>query len=387
MASRVHERRASGFSLSHMPSIDKLRGAAVLMVVLFHGLAGTFWMHTLGPFWGTLVLQAVGLGRFGVDVFFVISGFLITGILLRTRNRPDYYRTFYRHRALRILPAYLLTLAVLRLLGVIDWRFTLAAVLFLPNFSRLFGAPLTEYGVLWTLGVEEQFYLIWPFFVRRFTDRTLFRLLLAAVVGEPILRILAAALSGGHIDIHYKTPFVLDYLAYGALLALLLNAGRLNARNAARIGRRLLAFSAALALVDVWAFSFHNGLLAQALGDLPFSWGACGAILLGISRDQARAESTGRADARGFLAFYGSISYGLYLLHLEVYSMVKEWAIRHYGAGLLDRAWVLFPGVALCVAVSTGLAWLSRRYYEEPFLRLKSRKTNVLTAEPASTRP
>ncbi len=385
MASGMENGRGQGLILPHMPSIDKLRGTAVLMVVLFHGLAVPLWMHTLGPFWGTLALQAIGLGRFGVDVFFVISGFLITGILLNTRERPDYYRTFYQHRALRILPAYLLTLVGLRLLGVIDWRFALAAILFLPNFSRLFGAPLTEYGVLWTLGVEEQFYLLWPFFVRRFRERTLYCLLLTALVAEPALR-LTAALLIGRIDIHYKTPFVLDYLAYGALLALLVRGRTLHAGNAARVGGALLAVGAALAFVDVWAFSFHNGAPVQALGDLPFSWGTCGAILLGLRRDHRRAARTGRTDARGVLAFYGSISYGLYLTHLEVYAQAKDWGVRHFGAGLLDRAALLFPGVAVCIAAATGLAWLSRRYYEEPFLRLKKQKIQMPASADAGAR-
>ncbi len=358
--------------LRHMPSIDSLRGIAVLMVVLFHGLASYPWARSLGPFWGPLTQEAVGAGRFGVNVFFVISGFLITGILLETRNRPDFYKTFYRHRALRILPVYLLTLLALGLLHVIEWRFALAALLFIPNFSRIFGAPLTEYGVLWTLGVEEQFYLLWPTCVRRLREGTLLRLLVVLIVGEPLLRLAAAHLSA-HIDIHYKTPFVLDFLAYGALLALLVRSRALHSGNAARIGAPLLAGGTVLAATAVWGFAFHNGAVVQALGDLPFAWGACGALLLGLRRDHRRADQTDQTGPRGFLAFYGYISYGLYLTHLEVYTLAKAFVLRHFGAAKLDDPGFFFPAILACIALSTALAYLSRRFFEERFLRLKNR--------------
>ena len=367
-----HQDEPESLLLRHMPSIDSLRGIAVLMVVLFHGFASYRWIPAFGPFWGTLAQETVGAGRFGVNVFFVISGFLITGILLNTRDRPDFYKSFYWRRALRILPIYLLTLLALGLLHVIDWRFALAALLFIPNFSRVFGAPLTEYGVLWTLGVEEQFYLLWPTCVRRFRERTLFRLLLPILIGEPLLRLAAAHLSA-HIDIHYKTPFVLDFLAYGALLAGLVRARAIHTGNAVRIGSTLLGAGILLAAAAVWAFSFHNGAVVQALGDLPFAWGACGALLLGLSRDHRRAGRTGRTDARGVLAFYGYISYGLYLIHLEVYTLAKAFVLRHYGAARLDDPGFYLAAIAACIATASVLAYLSRRFFEEAFLRLKAK--------------
>ncbi len=358
--------------LRHMPSLDSLRGIAVLLVVLFHGFGSYNWLGTAGPFWGQLALSAVGCGRFGVNVFFVLSGFLITGILLGTRERPDYYRNFYIRRVLRVLPIYLLVLLILKLLHVIDFRFALAALLFLTNFSRLFGAPLTEYGVLWSLAVEEHFYLIWPFCVRRLGQRSLRGLLAVILVGEPLLRLIAAHVSA-HIDIHYKTPFVLDFLAYGALLSILVRCGRIHAGNAARIGGVLTALGAALAVPTIWLSAFHNGPTVDALADLPFTWGACGILLLGLKRDHTRVVAGDSTTSRGFLPFYGYISYGLYLIHLEVYNLAKEFLLRHTRPGFLDNFAFFTAGIVVCIAISTGLAHGSRRYFEGPILGLKEK--------------
>ncbi len=360
--------------LRHMPSLDSLRGVAVLLVVLFHGFGSYAWVRVLGGYWGQLASSTVGCGRFGVNVFFVLSGFLITGILVGSRAKPDYYKRFYLRRAARILPIYLLVLLALKLLHVIDDRFLVASLLFLSNFSRLFGAPLNEYGVLWSLSAEEHFYLLWPLCVRRLRGGQLRGLLLALIIMEPLARLAAVHVSA-HLDIHYKTPFVLDFLAYGALLAMLVRSGRINAGNAARIGGALAGISTGLALVVIWCASFHPSPTLDALADLPFTWGAVGILLLGLKRDHVRAERTGRTDSHGFLPFYGYISYGLYLIHLEVYTLAKHFVLGRLGPGILDNFVFFATAILICIAVSTGLAYLSRRCFEAPFLRLAHRSS------------
>jgi peptidoglycan/LPS O-acetylase OafA/YrhL len=357
-----------------MPSLDSLRGAAVLLVVLFHGFGGYAWVPALGDRAGSFAQQLVGCGRYGVNVFFVLSGFLITGLLFKARERNDFYRNFYIRRALRILPVYLVVLAVLKLWRVVDFRFVLASLLFLANFSRLFGAPLNEYGSLWSLAVEEHFYLLWPTCVRRLKDRTLYIVVLAIIVGEPLLRLLVARLSP-RIDIEYKTPFVLDFLAYGALLSLLVRGHRIRLDNVGPIANAVLAVSFALGLAAVWLTAFHPGPSVQALSGLPFTWAACALLLLGLKRDRERLERTGRADSRGLLPFYGYISYGLYLVNVLVY-----WKLGQ--GGLLGRRipppafrnFAVYAAVAFaCIFVSTAIAYLSRRYFEAPMLGLKQK--------------
>lgn len=358
--------------LRHMPSLDSLRGIAVLMVILFHGYGSFDWAGSLGAIGGALAEAVVGCGRFGVNVFFVLSGFLITGLLLKARERTDYYQNFYIRRVLRILPVYIVVLAVLKIWHVVDYRFVLASVLFLANFSRLFGVPLDEYGSLWSLAVEEHFYLLWPTCVRRFREPTLLRLLGVILIGEPLLRLLAIHVSS-HIDIHYKTPFVLDFLAYGALLSLLVRTGRIHLGNVARVGSTILSVSAVLSILVVWLSAFHRSATLDALADLPFTWSACGVLLLGLKRDYTRLERTGRTDARGILPFYGYISYGLYLIHMLVYLKLGGWLIAHMRPASLHSFLIYSAAMALCIAVATAIAYLSRRYFEGPILSLKDK--------------
>ncbi len=148
---------APSLVLRHMPSLDSIRGAAILMVLLFHGFGSYGWVAAFGGFWGALASRLIAGGRFGVNVFFVLSGFLITTLLFKARERPDFYRNFYIRRVLRILPVYLLVLAIVWACGIISNRFLLAALLFLANFSQLFGAPMRQFGALWSLAVEEHF--------------------------------------------------------------------------------------------------------------------------------------------------------------------------------------------------------------------------------------
>ncbi len=361
--------------LRHMPSLDSLRGVAVLMVVLFHGFAGFNWRAAYGGFWGSLLASLVNCGQFGVDVFFVLSGFLITGLLLKAREQTNYYKDFYIRRILRIVPAYLLLLLILKLWHIIDFRFVLAAVLFLANFSRLFGAPLNEYGSLWSLAVEEHFYLLWPACVRRFRQRTLFHLLAATLLVEPLLRLIAIHISE-HIDIHYKTPFVLDFIAYGALLSLLVQSKYIHRTNVVRIGNALVAASGTLVAVLIWMSAFHHNLAVLALADLPFTWGTCGLILLGLQRDHLQLERTGNTQSKGFLPFYGYISYGLYLINVLVYDRMKVFVSHRIRPELFGNLLFFSSAILVCIAISTGLAYLSRRYFEAPIMSLKSRRQN-----------
>ena len=169
-----------------MPELDSLRGVAILAVVFYHGL---YWSAVDVPLrglasWLRLLSRA---GWTGVNLFFVLSGFLITGILLDTRDRPDFYRRFYARRALRILPACYATLAILWVAGISTPAFVGLGCVFLSNVSPLLGVPMS-YGPLWSLSVEEHFYLLWPTLVRRLGMRLISAAAALIIVLEPLAR-------------------------------------------------------------------------------------------------------------------------------------------------------------------------------------------------------
>ena len=359
-----------------MPSLDSVRGFAILMVLGFHGYASYDWGAAAGPFWGSILHVVVAYGRLGVQLFFILSGFLITGLLLKTRERADYYTNFYIRRILRILPVYLVMLAVLKIWKPVSWHFVLAALLFSANFSRLFGAPLSEYGSLWSLAVEEHFYLLWPTFVRHLRVERLIAILAGLLIAEPILRAIAINISSG-IDIHFKTPFVLDYLGYGALMALLIRTRRIHLGNVRPVACLLMAVGGLLTLLTIWLTAFHFTLTLDALFEVPFEWACCGVILLGLRRDAERFVRTGRTDARGLLPFFGYISYGLYLVNVFIFEKVGDYFNRQVAPGATQRSLgVLTLKFMVCASIATLLAFLSREYFEAPILRLKEKLTN-----------
>ena len=171
-----------------MPELDSIRGIAILAVVFYHEFY-SIGMGTPLARWQHLLVLAFGPGRMGVNLFFVLSGFLITGILLKSRDDKNYYKRFYARRALRIFPIYFLLLIVLAALGY-PRSFLLLSLLYLSNLVHLFGVPLA-YNVLWSLAVEEHFYFIWPFMVRTLTRKNLEVLAIALIASSPLIRLIS----------------------------------------------------------------------------------------------------------------------------------------------------------------------------------------------------
>jgi len=355
-----------------MPELDSVRGIAILMVLFYHGFAsryGTAGMSGLPKF----LVSLTGPGWTGVNLFFALSGFLITGILLDSKEETSYYRRFYFRRALRILPAYYALLLLLLAGGTyvangdsVSWKFLGLSTLYLANVTVFFGVPM-QFGVLWSLAVEEHFYLVWPVIVRNLSRSAVCVSASLIAVAATIARVVASRL-GFDCFGHY-TWLVADGLAFGALLAAFVR-GRMGTRK----GLLLISLATvvmALALVGIDA-PFRRPLFGGALHVTALNLLCTGAVSLTLFVGTGSWRLLMHQKA---LRFFGDISYGLYLVHLVLFNVFDNLWRRllpgmpsfkgHFEAMLLR--FVVAGSAAVLVAT------ISRWYFEEPFLRLKDR--------------
>jgi peptidoglycan/LPS O-acetylase OafA/YrhL len=351
-----------------MPELDSIRGIAILGVVFYHEFYSVGMGTTLSH-WQHLLVLAAWPGRMGVNLFFVLSGFLITGILLKSCSEKKYYKRFYARRALRIFPIYLLLLLILAALGY-PQKFLLLSLIYLSNMVQLFGVPLA-YGVLWSLAVEEHFYLIWPFMVKKLSQRNLGILAVAIILISPLIRLIGLRWAKpGDEEWLFYTWNTMDGLAVGAFLALFIRWTNSDRQSLSR------ACWASVALATLlWGIGIPFGIvsarrpLGAVLQTVPWQFlsfailGGC--LLLGTTRWRFLVRS-------GVLAFYGYISYGLYLIHTLVFDWSDRWNIRRYLPGFGHGPFAdILVRLAYFGFLATAIAWLSRKYFEELFLRRK----------------
>ena len=351
-----------------MPGLDVLRGIAILAVVFYHGLY--WWLPPAASISrGAKLLSSIASpGWLGVNLFFVISGFLITGILLDTRTRPAYWKSFYTRRALRILPLYFVILIVLRFYGH-SWIYLLLCLFYLANFASALHIP-NGYGPLWSLAVEEQFYLVWPILVRRLRSRTLAIACLGSVLLSPLLRYLSVRgiLSLG--DPYTATWLLTDNLAAGALIAILL---RTPAATLSRVRAWTLGVGLAGAILLAAGLRLHIMSRSSAGGAAfqsePFLLLFASLLLLALQFGQNPLVFRLTRPLR----FYGYISYGLYLSHIIGFGIFQDlFPGFHPFAAELTLGQVLLRFCSV-LAFTTLVCFLSRRTFEEFFLRLKDR--------------
>ena len=211
----------------YMPELDTIRGIAVLGVLFLHGF---YWQYGRLSFSGPAqrFVNLTQPGGLGVNLFFVLSGLLITGILLDSKDHPHFYRRFYTRRALRILPAYYTILILLLLLRSSSAAFVGLSFVYLSNVTNFFGVAC-DYGPLWSLAVEEHFYILWPTVVRKLSTQALAWVAGSIIVVVPILRLISFSL-GWRDNLDWYTWFVADGLATGCLLAVVLRSNITRAR-------------------------------------------------------------------------------------------------------------------------------------------------------------
>jgi peptidoglycan/LPS O-acetylase OafA/YrhL len=338
----------------NLPELDGLRGLAVLGVLFYHchpRLEGT-WIH-YASLWGWA----------GVNLFFVLSGFLITSILLDSREKPRYFRNFYGRRALRIWPVYVLVLVVVyaqsdwfigpRPMVAIRTAPWLAYIFFVQNLVQVSLPPAI--GPTWSLAIEQQYYLLWAPLVR-FLRRPwmLAGVLGAALVGSPLLRHLNPVWLWG-MPTH--TLIKLDGIAIGSLVALGIYTLTLSRRAWLLLG--LGGFVAGIAA----AATVAGG---TSLLDTALSIGFAGVVMVALASTGARNPMSAMLRC-GPLAFYGRISYGLYMIHIMVFVYLGSFDLNMDRFGMAGNLAV----VALRVAVSTAAAAALWYGFESRILKLK----------------
>lgn len=300
--------------LAHIRELDGVRGIAAIMVLFHHVCFTSIRPQDWGP--GVRALYHLSeFGNSGVDLFFVLSGFLITSLLIQDRDSPSFYRNFYWKRVLRILPLYILCLIGVYLFVPGSHAYVLLAALFVVNFAQAF--HVTSTGPFWTLAIEEQFYLLWPTAVRSRSVPQLIRWSAGIGLSAVLLR-LAAASVGHH---NYDLTFLhCDGLAIGALIACCYSQ-----RNAQR--------SPEAVIPTRWiASAFVAGLLLFACLFLPYS-GAREFAFMSAAAQTGISLLTGSIIAfvivhtgARYLAifrsrvftFFGLISYAIYMIHTYV---------------------------------------------------------------------
>jgi peptidoglycan/LPS O-acetylase OafA/YrhL len=364
-----------------MPGLDALRGLAIVLV-LFHNLTFAENVHSrLFKLWNVLPES----GWIGVQIFFVLSGFLITGILVDDKGLPRFYERFYIRRALRIFPLYyalLIVYVVLYASRVLELRIApltaISYVTYLQNWSLLF---LREQppgsGPLWSLAVEEQFYLLWPLLIGKVSLRTSAIACVAIIVASFLGRM------GMHLAnmppqwLYESTPARADALAIGALLALLQRSPTWRPRL---IGA--LPWVGAVCGLALGALALNNHGLNRLNPWMQVYGYTLVAVLAGVVT--ARTALAGlrppvRLGTR-VLTFFGKYSYGIYVVHMPI----KIAAMALLGAALRRQSAlhplpvdVLF--VAAGTAASVALALVSWRLIERPFLSLKDRFAGAVT--------
>ncbi len=340
---------------AYVPELDGLRGLAVLMVVIYH------CHDKLG---GVHLESLAHWGWAGVNLFFVLSGFLITGIIVDSRRDPHFFRNFYARRGLRIWPVYLLLLLLNYVIvpwvfGNFWWAFELCRnapwpyyLLFVQNLF-LIAIPGTI-GPTWSLAIEEQFYVVWAPVARYFRAGVLLPLLIAILIASPFFR-----MAGGVHITPTNTLNHLDGLAVGALIAL----GMRKLGYAHKVWKWITGTSLAIGLFGTVYMVFRGSAFTDSYLAIGF-----GGILLAALRVTGSASRYGAALKVRPLRFLGTISYGLYMTHILVFTLIGAFDQRMLRYGAFGGLTVVIVRLALSISVAS-LMWYG---FEKPILRLKS---------------
>lgn len=370
-----------GFSGRRIPELDGIRGIAIFMVLVFHYVVCQIQTDAQGP--GAYIAQALAFTWSGVDLFFVLSGFLIGGILLDNRQSPTYFKTFYIRRVCRIFPLYFMWLAPFLLIvhlipafsnpgeHPVGWLFNQSIpgwsyATFTQNFVMAdrgtFGANWL--GITWSLAVEEQFYIVLPFVIYFLPRRILPSVLVFCVAAAPILRtIFFYHDPNGWLACYAYMPCRADALLLGVLSALLVRQ-EFFARNIAlyrKIFYAALAISFSGTLYMLYR-GWSNGSAAMSTyGYSVLAIMYASLLLIAITEPHGLIPYITR---NSYLRRLGMIAYGVYVFHQGVNGLVHAALLRQP-----PQIGFNIPVTLIALAATITLAYISWTWFEKPFIR------------------
>ena len=339
----------------HMPVLDGIRAVAVLIVICFH-----FWKaFSIGPY--TLVGKLAVWGQTGVDLFFVLSGFLITGILLESKGSEHFLQNFYVRRILRIFPlSYATLLAIyvvcplLHLGPWTPWKQSIWFWVYLQNIPMTF-APRLVSGPdhFWSLAVEEHYYLFWPLLVMLLTRDRLLKVTGLAIAISLLTRV---------VFIQYATFYFtlarLDGLAIGSALAIFARSQPLGLARFTAWAKGLLCFVGPV-LVMLQLLASGSALpVLQVVKSTLIAFMYASVMILAI--ENRLGPSVGRLLSGRVLGSVGRYSYAMYVFHPFILRGLHEAGLS-YGA----------PGLLASILLTYAAAWISWTLFEKRFLQLK----------------
>ncbi len=364
-------------STTRIPQLDGVRGLAILLVLIWH-----YAVAPLQPSvsdWAPWFKTILGFTWSGVDLFFVLSGFLIGGILLDNRDASNYFKAFYARRIFRIWPIYLVWFGVF-LIGLIAvntvaphapfaWQFQQPQPLWAygsltQNWtmaaSGTFGAPWLD--VTWSLAIEEQFYLILPLLIRFLPTRYLIPLLIGLILSAPILRtLLFVTVPHPDLVVYVLTPCRADALLLGVLCAYAMRKPRWRdyfQRNLKALYGLLLIFAGGTAMLALSHSSF-------ALASWGYTWLAGMYATLLVIVMTAKAGLAPRLFKNRTLRWLGAIAYGTYLFHQAFNGLMHSLLLNQQPRIAI---WADLIVSLMAVALTLGVALLSWCYFERPLV-------------------
>ncbi len=361
----------------HVPALDGVRGLAILMVLVVHFIGNA----RPDNFAEKAITQLASYGAMGVDLFFVLSGFLITGILFEAKQKPSYFKNFYCRRMLRIFPLYFGVLIVAlwivplfvqspelnRAVEHQGWLWGHASNIFLAMRGDWEALPVFNH--FWSLSVEEHFYFLWPLIVFVSDGPRLKRLALLIAGTAVLLRLGMVAAGVSSLAVYVLTPGRLDALALGGLMAVIAREEQGIERLGKLAPKVLVASLAFIVSSFVLTRIFpHVQELFHQLRQTAFAACFCAVLVLAlVGPDWLRRLFESRP-----MTFFGKYSYGLYVYHFIFgYFLIRFRTEDQVAVWVGSHTLAIFVQAALGLAAAIAISFLSYHLFEKHFLRLK----------------